>query len=669
MMRPAPRLPLPLLGLLGLLAVTAAAGMPPMQSGEPLRMGGADGLGALAVGLSSRPVGVARVSGAARPDLFVIAGRFSHPAGLFLLPWRRETPDGTPVFGAPRQIPTDDAQALPSSAVTMIEHGSALYLLVASAREVRVQRFDATGFRFVAHSLIRLPDLPRAPASLMALPRADGSVELVMTVSDGVAYRPKSPDWRDPTYVPFDGAGRWTGGYPWLAIYAVRSRNGLGNGTAEDLRRISVSEREILLRGGSLTQLASAVDAPAGFIAGTWFGELLFYRNESSEGLELSARRLVRDTAGQILRHPTCGGDVLAYPRTGALAADLIVGGEGALYFYRATVAVDPDGAPTYRPPVPVLQEDALLYAGSLPVPDLVDWDGDGRSDLVVGNSEGRLLFFRNEGPADEPAFAAPVALAANGEEIHVQPGSRGSLQGPAEARWGYLSPTVIDWNGDGHLDIVASSATARHVWWARQRETLQLRAEQTLLVDGLDLHGTWRCRPGAGTLDGRIAYVALDDDDCLRLHWRMDDRHLADGGRLLLEDGRAISANFLGAGGTGRTKILLTDWDGDGVKDLLLGTPRHGSVPEPGRGLPQALGLPGAAVLFLRNVGSEREPKFARPAVITHDGQPLYFGQHECAPTVGVLAGEPCLIVGREDGRLIYFSRARLGLFTPAGD
>ncbi|MCM2274094.1 MAG: VCBS repeat-containing protein [Candidatus Didemnitutus sp.] len=655
--------------LLGVSAVAAALAQPALSNGEPLRVGAADGRGALAVGLSSRPVGVARVSGATEPDLFVIAGRFSHPAGLFLLPWRSESADGTPVFGAPRKIPTEQAKELPTAAVTMLELDSTLYLLVAGAHEVQVQRFAPKEHRFVAHSRIRLAGLPRAPSSLLALPNADGSVDLLMAISDGAPYRPKSPDWRDPAYVPFDGSGRWTGGYPYLAFYAVRCARGLAEGATENFRRISASEREILLRGGALTRLPAAKDEPAGFVAGTWFGDLLFYRNEAADGLRFSPRRWLRDDNGEVLRHPTCGGDLVAYPRADGRGFGLIVGGEGALYFYRSTGLRDTGGAPTFRPPVPLLQENAELYAGSLPVPNLVDWDRDGLTDLVVGNSEGRLLLFRNEGTPRAPAFAAPVALRANGGEIHVQPGARGSIQGPAEARWGYLSPTAVDWNGDGAPEMVASSATARHVLWSRQRDTVHLRAEQSLLLDGLELRGTWRCRPGAGLLDGRMAYIALDDDDCLHLYWRMDDRHLADGGRLLLEDGRAISANFLSAGGTGRTKILLTDWDGDGVKDLLLGTPRHGSVPEPKRGLPQALGLPGAAVLFLRNVGNEQEPKFARPAVLTHDGQPLYFGQHECAPSVGVLAGEPCLIVGREDGRLIYFSRSRLGLFTPERD
>ena len=48
-----------------------------------------------------------------------------------------------------------------------------------------------------------------------------------------------------------------------------------------------------------------------------------------------------------------------------------------------------------------------------------------------------------------------------------------------------------------------------------------------------------------------------------------------------------------------------------------FLGTPRHGSVPNPETGLPQSLGLPGSAVLCLKNVGSNTAPVFKFPVLI----------------------------------------------------
>ena len=49
----------------------------------------------------------------------------------------------------------------------------------------------------------------------------------------------------------------------------------------------------------------------------------------------------------------------------------------------------------------------------TLPTPSVVDWNGDGVTDLVVGNSEGFILFFRNIGSEAEPRFLPGERLRA----------------------------------------------------------------------------------------------------------------------------------------------------------------------------------------------------------------------------------------------------------------
>ena len=67
-----------------------------------------------------------------------------------------------------------------------------------------------------------------------------------------------------------------------------------------------------------------------------------------------------------------------------------------------------------------------------------------------------------------------------------------------------------------------------------------------------------------------------------LHAYYRIDDRHLKDAGKLKLRTGRYIRCHYLSGGATGRVSITLEDWDLDGVPDLILGVPRHASVPEP---------------------------------------------------------------------------------------
>ncbi len=74
------------------------------------------------------------------------------------------------------------------------------------------------------------------------------------------------------------------------------------------------------------------------------------------------------------------------------------------------------------------------------------DLNGDGRKDLVVGNTLGQVLFYANHGTDSEPVFAGYEPLTSDGVEIDL-PG------------WPRSRPDVIDWNGDGTLDLLVGAA------------------------------------------------------------------------------------------------------------------------------------------------------------------------------------------------------------------
>ena len=82
--------------------------------------------------------------------------------------------------------------------------------------------------------------------------------------------------------------------------------------------------------------------------------------------------------------------------------------------------------------------------------PFAVDWDGDGKLDLVVGTFTGTFFWFKGEGKGKFSAKAQPILV--DGKPLKV-PGS-------------HSDPFVIDINGDGTLDLMSGS-TDGGVYWA----------------------------------------------------------------------------------------------------------------------------------------------------------------------------------------------------------
>lgn len=85
--------------------------------------------------------------------------------------------------------------------------------------------------------------------------------------------------------------------------------------------------------------------------------------------------------------------------------------------------------------------------------PFAVDWDGDGHLDLVVGSFPGSFYLFRGQGPGK--FLPKPEEMKAGDQPLKVK-GHHGD-------------PFVVDWDGDGDLDILSGSSEGG-VQWAENR-------------------------------------------------------------------------------------------------------------------------------------------------------------------------------------------------------
>lgn len=643
--------------VLFLVSTACSAAEPHLPAGtQALASAAPNGRGPLAlVNLNHHVLGHARVFDGRQPDLFV-AG-YGGPQAVHLFKWVDTAADGAPVFAEPVVV---KCAFKDKGAVFQRQDGVILGLWI-DKEELVTTEFVRQKLEFRETRRVPLPKAVKSPSSLGVLVNGR-DYDLAFEMSNGgkgAEGSPNTEEWR-----PFNSSG--------IAVGELRYRYLIGWPAKGEARQITKTKREVFFSMHGITGIDLGQGHERDLITGSRQGNLIHYPNQAASGFDLGTKRLVAGEDGNALRHPSINPSVAAYP------GGLIACGEGSLYFYRFTGRWTKAGAPVFASPVSVLQEHADLYAGTLPSPTTVDWNGDGVLDILAGNSEGFVLFFENIGSNDEPRLLPGTRVQAGGREIQAQAGYSGSLQGLQEARWGYLSPNAIDWNEDGMPDLITGDITGDYLIYLNRGTQTQprLEAARPLYCDGIDLHGMWRCRPAVAKIGGRMALVIVDGDDHFHLYWRIDDFNVEDGGKLKLEDGRLIGTSGGVGGMSGRCKLDLFDWNQDGQLDFVIGTGRVVSIPDRETGFPMAAlgqnpvvgGLLGGLVdkalpvklkktlgtpLLMLNKGGMKfsmpEPFRDREGLVIQPG-----GAHETGAVGTMLGGGgPNLLICNEAGRL----------------
>jgi hypothetical protein len=477
----------------------------------------------------------------------------------------------------------------------------------------------------------------------------DGKIDLLTGVSDWRDY-----GWDDA----FDEQGNWTNGPLHGFVYWHRNTGSNAQPVYSPPVKLEADGKAIDLYGSpSPTPVDWYGRGVFDLIGGSFLDTVTAFRNTGTRTEpRLAAGELVK-AGGKRLRMELC----MIQPRVVNWHDDgrpslLIAEEDGAVALVENT---SPKGQePHLAAPRYLEQVDPFVKSGALSRPVAVDWNADGKLDLIAGNSAGFIQYIENTGTKQTPEFTDRGNLKAEGKTIRIMAGPNGSIQGPAEAKWGYTNPSVGDWDMDGKLDILVNDIWGAVVWYRNIGSATEpkLAAAQLIEVEwrgktpkpewvwwepkGKQLVTQWRTTPKVidWDRDGMPDLVMLNHQGylCLLRRTKLKGqlRLLPPERLFVLTGGRFLNLSAGRTGASGRRKVDFADMDQDGDMDLITDS-NEGPI-------------------WYQNVGTQQKPSMLPMGTVVK----AKLAGHNPTPNVVDWNGDGKLdlIVGAEDGFFYYF-------------
>jgi hypothetical protein len=485
----------------------------------------------------------------------------------------------------------------------------------------------------------------------------DGDLDLIAGIADWTDY-----GWDNA----FNHEGRWTNGPLHGYVYLILNNGTTNKPAYAEPVQLSAEEKPVDVYGMPSPNLEDFDgDGDLDIICGEFVDKMTYFENIGTRTEPKYAQGRYLTCDGQTLTMDLCMIVPVALDWDKDGDVDLVVGQEdGRVALVENTGKID-DGMPRFLPPVFFKQQAEDVKFGALVTPYSFDWDGDGDEDLICGNTAGYIGFIENLDGGNPPRWAEPKYLKADGEVIRIMAGPNGSIQGPCEAKWGYTTLNVADWNHDGLPDIVINSIWGKVIWYRNigSRKEPKLAGGEPVEVEwpgnppkpawtwwqpkDNQLATQWRTTPVVIDLnkDGLNDLVMLDHEGYLAFFERARKKGqpiLLPGKRIFKDNnGEPLRLNKRNAGGSGRRKLCFADWDCDGKLDLLANSRN---------------------VSFLRNVSrAPGQYMFEDTSMVDE----RILAGHSTSPTVVDWDRNsiPDLLVGAEDGFLYYMRNPHAGI------
>lgn len=208
-----------------------------------------------------------------------------------------------------------------------------------------------------------------------------------------------------------------------------------------------------------------------------------------------------------------------------------------------------------------------------------MDWDNDGKKDLISGDYGGHVWFFRNIGTPLAPVLAAGVQILSDGKPIAgVRAGGEKGEDGKVRqdshdvnVMGVYSKIHIGDWNGDGLDDLLVGQVGPG--------------GQQMVVYINIGTRG----EPRLGKPEVLILpELAIGQPSPFLIDWDGDGlqdllcgtesgpplffRNIGSKTVPVLAKGKTILLQGDGFEQGYRNRIWITDWNNDGKRDLLIG-------------------------------------------------------------------------------------------------
>jgi len=199
-----------------------------------------------------------------------------------------------------------------------------------------------------------------------------------------------------------------------------------------------------------------------------------------------------------------------------------------------------------------------------------VDWNDDGKKDLVTGEGDGTIRIYLNKGTNADPLFNGYEFLRMGGATFDCGSSSM---------------PEIVDWNNDGRKDVLCGELNGRIFILINTGTSADPAFDSMAYIP----NGTGLIDVGASSSpcvadwdrDGRKDLLAGESGGrvFLFLNKGTDEDPVFNGFLYLLAGGMILDVNSY-------SRIAKADWNGDGVMDLLSGNQSYTGPPDPQGGV-----------------------------------------------------------------------------------